>query len=194
MKKDSWTSSPTNSTRQGPSWSCTALDSLSSSTGRGCHGKSRHSGSLRISTRPCRVIMWPSVSNRISVGIPKVEKDTAISLLQNTPSNSFLYWTIHVLISFGHFMKAFCFKLENYEIRLSFGKPISERYFECKYIVTKSVASNAEHSYKGHTHTRPDGLWSVISVVHTQPLFGDRNLPAVLVVLSHTQTSGSRER
>lgn len=63
--------SPTNSTRQGPSWSCTALDSFSSSTGRGCHGKSRHSGSLSTSTRPCRVITWPSVSNRIRVGIPE---------------------------------------------------------------------------------------------------------------------------
>ena len=68
-----WSSvfSPTNRTRHGPSWSCTALDSLSSSTGRGCQGKSRHSGSFSTSTRPCRVIMWPSASNRISVGIPR---------------------------------------------------------------------------------------------------------------------------
>lgn len=62
--------SPTNRTRQGPSCSCTALDSLSSSTGRGCQGKSRHSGSFSTSTRPCRVIMCPSASRRISVGIP----------------------------------------------------------------------------------------------------------------------------
>lgn len=63
--------SPTNRTRQGPSWSCTALDSLSSSTGRGCQGKRRHSGSFSTSTRPCRVIMCPSASSRISVGIPE---------------------------------------------------------------------------------------------------------------------------
>lgn len=63
--------SPTNRTRQGPSWSCTALDSLSSSTGLGCHGKSRHSGSFSTSTRPCRVIMYPSASSRISVGMPE---------------------------------------------------------------------------------------------------------------------------
>lgn len=62
--------SPTNRTRQGPSWSCTALASLSSSTGRGCQGKSRHSGSFSTSTRPCRVITWPSASSTISVGIP----------------------------------------------------------------------------------------------------------------------------
>lgn len=64
---------PTNRTRQGPSWSCTALDSLSSSTGRGCQGKRRHSGSFSTSTRPCRVIMCPSASSRISVGIPGQE-------------------------------------------------------------------------------------------------------------------------
>ncbi|KAG7258204.1 hypothetical protein CRUP_001853 [Coryphaenoides rupestris] len=33
---------------------CTALASLSSSTGRGCHGNSRHSGSFSTSTRPWR--------------------------------------------------------------------------------------------------------------------------------------------
>lgn len=67
---------PTKRTRQGPSLSCTALESVSSSTGLGCQGNSRHSMSFSTSTRPCRVITSPLESRTIRVGMPAVEKNS----------------------------------------------------------------------------------------------------------------------
>lgn len=64
---------PTKRTRQGPSLSCTALESESSSTGFGCHGNSLQSSSLSTSTRPCRVITSPCGSSTMSVGMPARE-------------------------------------------------------------------------------------------------------------------------
>lgn len=63
---------PTKRTRQGPSFSCTALESVSSSTGLGCQGNSRHSMSFSTSTRPCRVITSPWESSTMSVGMPVI--------------------------------------------------------------------------------------------------------------------------
>lgn len=65
---------PTKRTRQGPSLSCTALESVSSSTGLGCQGNSRHSMSFSTSTRPCRVITSPLASSTMRVGMPAMEK------------------------------------------------------------------------------------------------------------------------
>lgn len=66
---------PTKRTRQGPSFSCTALESVSSSTGLGCQGNSRHSMSFSTSTRPCRVITSPLESRTMRVGMPAMEKN-----------------------------------------------------------------------------------------------------------------------
>lgn len=55
--------------------SCTALESVSSSTGLGCQGNSRHSMSFSTSTRPCRVITSPLESSTIRVGMPAMEKN-----------------------------------------------------------------------------------------------------------------------
>ena len=68
---------PTNRTRQGPSFSCTALESESSSTGLGCHGKPLQSSSFSTSTRPCRVITSPCGSNTMRVGMPARERERA---------------------------------------------------------------------------------------------------------------------
>lgn len=66
---------PTKRTRQGPSLSCTALESDSSSTGLGCHGNSLQSSSFSTSTRPCRVITSPCGSSTMSVGMPARESE-----------------------------------------------------------------------------------------------------------------------
>lgn len=66
---------PTKRTRQGPSLSCTALESVSSSTGLGCQGNSRHSTSFSTSTRPCRVITSPLGSSTMRVGMPAMGKN-----------------------------------------------------------------------------------------------------------------------
>lgn len=70
---------PTKRTRQGPSFSCTALESVSSSTGLGCQGNSRHSMSFSTSTRPCRVITSPWESSTMSVGMPATGEKHRIS-------------------------------------------------------------------------------------------------------------------
>lgn len=50
--------------------SCTALESESSSTGLGCHGKPLQSSSFSTSTRPWRVITSPCGSSTMRVGMP----------------------------------------------------------------------------------------------------------------------------
>lgn len=78
---------PTKRTRQGPSFSCTALESVSSSTGLGCQGNSRHSMSFSTSTRPCRVITSPWESSTIRVGMPaRKGKQGGISQGTNWPA------------------------------------------------------------------------------------------------------------
>ena len=69
-----WGFIPTKRTRQGPSLSCTALESESSSTGLGCHGNSLQSSSFSTSTRPCRVITSPCGSSTMRVGMPVRER------------------------------------------------------------------------------------------------------------------------